>query len=66
MLSLRINLSNENRLYGSKSSQRGVLRDSNLIFDLPQLLAVGVSLLCDYPMVVDYILEINLTKRKQI
>ena len=34
-----------------------------LIFDLTQLLAVGESLLCDYPMVVDYILEIDLTKR---
>ena len=31
-----------------------------------QLLAVGESLLCDYPTVVDYILEINLTKRKKI
>ena len=37
-------------------------------FDLAQLLAVGESLLCDYSMVVDTgnILEINLTKRKQI
>ena len=30
-----------------------------------QLLLVGESLLCDYPMVVDYILEINLTKCKK-
>ena len=43
-----------------------VLRDSHLNFDLTQLLAVGESLLCDYPMVTDYILVINLTKRKKI
>ena len=30
-----------------------------------QLLAVGESLLCDYPTINDYILEINLTKRKK-
>ena len=65
MLSLRINLSNANRLYGSKSSQIVVLWDSNLIFDLTQLLAVGETLLCDYPMVVDYILEINLRNVKR-
>ena len=34
-----------------------------LIFGLTQLLAVGESLLCDYLMVVEYILEIDLTKR---
>ena len=33
---------------------------------LSQLLAVGEALLCDYLMVDDYILEINLTKRKKI
>ena len=38
----------------------------HLILDLMQLLAVGESWLCDYPMVVDYILEINLTKCKKI
>ena len=37
-----------------------------LFFDRTQLSSVGVSLLCDYPMVVVYILEINLTKRKKI
>ena len=36
MLSLRVELSNANRLYGLKSSQRVVLCDSNLIFDLTQ------------------------------
>ena len=66
MLSLRIKLSNANRPYRPKSSQRVVLYDSNLIFDRPQLSATGESFLCDYPMVVDYILEINLTKRKKI
>ena len=30
-----------------------------------QLLAVGESLLCDYPTVVDYILGINLTNGKK-
>ena len=39
---------------------------SNSSLILTQLLAVGESLLCDYPMVVDYILEIKLTKRKKI
>ena len=62
MLSLRIQLRNANRPYGPKSSQRVVLSDSNLIFDRRQLSAVGESL----SMVVDYILEINLTKRKKI
>ena len=40
--------------------------DFNLTFDLTQLLAVGESLWCDYSMVIDYILEINFTKRKKI
>ena len=62
MLSLRIKLGNVNRLYGF--FQRVVLWDSHLIFDIAQLLAVGVSLLYDYPMVNDYILEINLTQGK--
>ena len=61
MLSLRTKLSNVNRLYGPKSSQS----DSHLIFDLTHLLAVGESLLCGHPIVDDYILEINLTKRKK-
>ena len=30
-----------------------------IICDLTQLLAVGESLLCEYPMIVDYILEID-------
>ena len=64
--SLRIKLSNANRPYRPKSSQSVVLWDSNLIFDRTLLYAVGESLLCDYPMVVDYILKINLTKRKKI
>ena len=34
--------------------------------DLTQLLDVRESLLCDYPIVDDYILEINLMKRKNI
>ena len=66
MLSLRIKLSNVNRLYGPKCSQRVVLWDSSFISDRTQLSAVGVSLLCDYPIVVDYILKINLMKRKKI
>ena len=33
---------------------------------ITQLLAVGESLLPDYPMVADYILEYNLTKCKTI
>ena len=53
IVSLRIKLSNENHLYGSKSSQRALLRDSYLIFDLTQLLAVGECLLCDNPIVDD-------------
>ena len=61
-------IKNKNRPYGPKSSQRVVIWDSNLIFDRTQLSAVGGSLLCDYTMVhvVDYILEISLTKSKQI
>ena len=51
MRSLRVKLSNANCLYGPESSQKAFLRDSNLIFDLTQLLAVGESLLCDYPMI---------------
>ena len=39
-----------------------VFLDSRVIFDRTQLLVVEESLLCDYPMIVDYILEINLTK----
>ena len=66
MLSLRIELSNANRLYEPKSSKSAVLSDSNLIFDRTQLSAVVEFLLCDCPMVVGYILEINLTKRKKI
>ena len=38
----------------------------HLIFDFTQLLAVGESLFCDYPMVVDYKLEIDLTKRRMV
>ena len=52
MLSLRIKLSNTNRLYGPKSSQRVFLGDSHLIFDHTQSSAIGESLLCDYPMVL--------------
>ena len=63
---LRIKLSNANRPYRPKSRQSLVLWDSNLIFDRTLLYAVGESLLCDYPMVVDYILKINLTKRNKI
>ena len=50
----------------NKNQKWVVLWDSNLIFDRTQLSAVGVSLLCNYTMVVEYILEINLTKRKKI
>ena len=35
-------------------------------FDRTQLSDAEESLLCYYPMVIDYILEINLTKRKEI
>ena len=52
MLSLRIKLSNANHLYRPKSSQRVVLWDSHLIFDLTQSSTVGEPLLCDYPMVL--------------
>ena len=65
MLSLRIKLNNANRLFGPKSSQIVVLWDSSLIFGRTQLSAVGESFLCDYPMVVEYILEIILKKREK-
>ena len=55
-VSLRTKLSNANRLYEPKSSQRVDRWDSNLIFDLTQLLAAGESLLRYYPIVADYIL----------
>ena len=37
-----------------------------MIFDRMQLSDAEKYLLCDYPMVIDYILEINLTKRQKI
>ena len=58
--SLSIKLSNDNWLYKPKSSQRLVLWDSHLNFDT-QLSAAEEYMLCVYTMVVDYILEINLT-----
>ena len=64
MPSLSIKVSNENQLYGSLSSQRLVLSDSHLIFERTHLSDAEESMLCDYPMVIDYILDINLTKRK--
>ena len=36
------------------------------MFDLTPLLTVDEFLLCDYSVVLDYILKINLTKRKII
>ena len=62
ILFVRIKLSDGHRLHSSNSSQRAILWNSYLIFDLTQLLAVEETLLCDYPVVVDYILAINLTK----
>ena len=38
----------------------------NLIFDRTHLSNAEESLLCDYPMVIDYILEITLTKRQNV
>ena len=62
-LFLRIKLSNANRLFGLK-----VVRES--FFEIPIssliLRSYWESLLCDYSIVVDYILEINLTDRKKI
>ena len=66
MLSLRIKLSTTNHLYGHKSSQMVILWDSYLTFDLTKLLTVEESLLCDYSMVVEYILKMNLMKHKKI
>ena len=45
---------------------RLVLSDFHLIFDRTHLSDAEESLLCDYPMVIDYILEINLTKCQNI
>ena len=63
MLSLMIKLSNANRLSGPKGRQRVVHWDSLLIFDLTLL---GILVVWLSYMVVDYIPEINLTKRKKI
>ena len=38
--------------------------DFHLIFDRTQLSAFGESLLCDYPVAVDYIQEINFMTRR--
>ena len=55
-------LSNGNR---PKSSQRLILWDYHLISHRTQLSAAEESLLYDYRMAVDYILEINHTKCKK-
>ena len=62
MPSLSLKESNGNRLYIPKGSQRLVLRDYHLSLDRTQLLAAEESLLCDCPMTIDYMWEINLTK----
>ena len=55
---------------GINSMDLKVVKDflsySHLIFDRTQLSDSEESLLCDYLMVFDYILEINLTKRQNI
>ena len=66
MPSLSIKESNGNQLYGPCSSQRLVVSDSHLIFDRTHLSDAEESLLCDYIMVIEYILEIYLTKRQNI
>ena len=43
-----------------------VVKDSFFSFDRTQLLDTEESLLCDCPMVVDYMLEINIKKRQNI
>ena len=57
MLWLSIKLSNENKLYGPKTSQRVIHT---------QLSAVEESILYDYPWVIGYKLEINLMKCQNI
>ena len=49
---------------GINSIDLKVVKD--LFCQIPILSAAEESLLCDYPMVTDYILEINLTKRQSI
>ena len=66
MPSLSIKVSNWNQIYGTYSFQRLVLSDFYLIFDCTHLADAEESLLFDYPMVIDYILEINLTKRQNV
>ena len=39
---------------------------SHLIFNRTHLAAAEKSLLCDFPMVIDYIQEINLTKCQNV
>ena len=56
-------VSNRNRFFGPTSYEGLALLDSHLTFDDTQLSDAEESLLCDCPKVVDYILEINLTKR---
>ena len=67
LLSFRIKLNSANRrLDGPKSSQRVFFEIPISSMILRSYWLLGESLLCDYPMVTDYILETNLTKRKQI
>ena len=63
---LSIKVSSGNQLYGPENSQRLVLSDFHLICDRTHLSDAEESLLYDYSMVIDYILEINLTKRQHI
>ena len=56
---LSIKVNNGNQLYRPYGSQRLVLSDSHLIFDRTHLSDSEESLLCDYSMVIDYILEIK-------
>ena len=43
-----------------------VVKQSFFVIPISSLVADGESLLCDYPIVAGYILEINLTKRERM
>ena len=43
-----------------------VVKQSFFVIPISSLVADGESLLCDYPTVAGYILEINLTKRERM
>ena len=43
-----------------------VVKESFFVIPISSLVTDGESLLCDYPIVAGYILEINLTKRERM